>query len=212
MARAASNTGVHLRRLATAKPRIAKLKRGEVLSSMPMAEILSVRWPALRDWCDGIEGFEASGAFVRGGNGVEWKFYPRKVHAFLTAHFSKEAARDNRATKRSFRAAGADVETEMGLHEATKSFALASAIKRQRREDGELCEVAHVDHLWENSMGGIQKRVMSIVTKYDPNGNLHPSERARLDAVCREALLEIYDDNKELKGTFDAALQREGTV
>lgn len=188
MARAASNIEVHLRRLATAKPRIAKLKRGELLSSMPMAEMLGVRWPALRDWCGDIEGFEASGAFQRGGNGVEWQFDPRKVHAFLTKHFELQLKREGRQSRQRTKSVG----LTMPLDEAAPSLAetkdlvnLTLTVVSMQERQGVTTRVDRTCDVVSRCFEGWSRRVMGIKTELDPNGALTPALRKALEESLR---------------------------
>jgi len=77
--------------LEAAERRISAIEETK-LSSKPMAEALSVSWPTLRAWCD-LPAFADSGAFVRGGNGIEWEVDPKKTVAALLAHLRGGNAR-----------------------------------------------------------------------------------------------------------------------
>jgi len=214
MARQTTSLNARLRKLEGAKARAAKHKADAVLAAGPMSELLGVTWNVLRDWCNEIDGFEKSGAFHRGGNGIEWEFRPRKTVAFLIAHFKARIETEKRRGKVITKATGAKSpeDEELGLVELRHAYELARSIKREKRIDGEHCLRDHVVWLFPAAMERTRNRVMSIVTKADPNGNMPPAHRQRIEAACRATLLEIYEDQVELKEEFDARVQQEGSV
>jgi hypothetical protein len=205
-----------LRQLESAKARANALPRGATVSFEPMREILGLATrTSLREWCDSIDGFEASGAFVRGGNGVEWEFDPRKTVAFLVKHFKGRIQSQANKTRRVVEAAtGIEMPGDevLGFQEVRQALEAARAIKREKRIEGEHCRKDHVEWLFDTSMERKRSRVMSIITKVDPNGNWLPKQRQEIDRACREALLEMYEDDVELKEEFDARVQQQGSV
>ena len=204
-----------LRQLEVAKARANALPRGAKLSFEPMRELLGLATrAALRDWCDSIEGFEASKAFVRGGNGIEWEFDPRKTVAFLLKHFKRKLSQQAKKAKAIKNAAGAanQDDDELSLVETRQAFELARAIKREKREDNDHCRKDHVEWLFSSAAEMVRNRVMAIATKCDPNGNWPPAYRKQLIEAQRETLFEIYEDHVELKEEFDVRLQQERSV
>ena len=75
-------------------------KKDEVLSARPMCEVLSVSWGTLKNWCEEIEGFEASGAFTRGGEGIKWNFKVHETIEYLLA-WAKSQLRQRKRRSRS---------------------------------------------------------------------------------------------------------------
>ena len=100
MARAKTSPAARLEALKRVKARLRRFAKGETLSAAPMAEFLGVTWPTLRDWCNDFPALEASGAFVRGGNGIEWVFRPREMHRGLTAEFDAQIKAGRKRTAR----------------------------------------------------------------------------------------------------------------
>ncbi|WP_310530707.1 hypothetical protein [Novosphingobium sp.] len=214
MARAASNIEVHLRRLATAKPRIAKLKRGELLSSMPMAEMLGVRWPALRDWCGDIEGFEASGAFERGGNGVEWKFDPRKVHAFLTNHFAKRVKQQAVKSAKLTKAVGVTMspdEAAPSLAETKDLVNLTLAVTAAQEKQGYFIPAHQVSDFIAGYNEAVVSGILGTRTKVDPNGNLPVAVRKALDEHLRSLATAVHALAQKFIGDCGARSEQGGT-
>lgn len=212
MARQTTSLEARLRKLEAAKARAAAHGSKVALRSKPMAELLGVTWNVLRDWCNELAGFEESGAFVRGGLGHEWEFKPRKTVAFLIAHFNRQAAREAAKSKAIGKATGAEVLLGESLTDTRHAYELARSIKREKRIDGEHVRRDHVQWLFGTSMERTRSRVMSVVTKADPNGNFPPAQRERVEAACRAVLLELYEDNVELKEEFDVRVQQERSV
>lgn len=209
-----NSLSARLRQLEAAKARAAKLPKKQRLSFGPMRELLNVTVPVLRGWCNEIDGFEASGCFVRGGNGIEWDFEPRKTIDFLIRHFKSQVAKEQDRVRAIRKAVGGedDLTEGLGFAEMRQAFELARAIKKERREDGQHCLKSDVEWLFSTAMERCRNRVMSIITKADPNGNLSPSDRAKVENACREVLLEMYEDQVDLKEEFDARVQQKGSA
>ena len=129
-----------LRQLEVAKARANALPRGAKLSFEPMRELLGLATrAALRDWCDSIEGFEASKAFVRGGNGVEWEFDPRKTVAFLLKHFSRQIEAQATRSRKIAKAVGVNLpaaETAPSLQETKQLVELTLTVTAAQEKMG----------------------------------------------------------------------------
>lgn len=212
----ATNTSLssRLRSLEAAKVRAAKLKRGAKLTAGPMAELLKVRWPALREWCDDLPGFEESGAFVRGGNGIEWSFNAVKTVNFLIARFQREITSQKTKNRDIRKAIGVDLpETEAsasfqetkGLVELT--LTVFAAAEKQRRYT--LAEDV------ESFIAGYNQRVvdgiMGVRTRVDPNGNLPPHVRAAVDDALRSVASATHAEAARYIEEYRAGLQQAGT-
>ena len=100
MARSKTSVSARLNRLIKAKERIFALPRGELLKAKPMAKALGISWPILLGWCDDIDGFEQSGAFERGAQGMDYQFCPVRTVWFLIEHFEAMRAEFSGKTRK----------------------------------------------------------------------------------------------------------------
>lgn len=193
MARPATSPAARLRRLDAAKAKAAKLKRGTVLSASPMAELLGVSWPTLRDWCDDVPGFAESGVFTRGGNGVEWEFQPGRTIAFLSGHFKREQAASAKRARRVRQAVGgkalADVPDDYSLDELGKMVRLSRELREERERQGQLVEAEKVRVALRLMMSRIQSAALRAAQEQDPNGRWAPDMRESFENATHAWLL-----------------------
>lgn len=209
MARPAAGPAARLRQLELAKARAAKLKRGEMLSAQPMADLLNVRWPVLRDWCDDIPGFAEAECFVRGGNGIEWEFHPAKAIRFLISHFKREversASKARRLRKMAVGSAMDDAPDDMTIDEMAKMLKLATAIQEQRERQGDLVDGAKAAAAFSEFTSRIQQAVLRAGQEQDPNGRWSPEVRDSFENAMRSVLLQMERAGRDCLQAFRAA-------
>jgi hypothetical protein len=205
---------VRLKQLEDAKARAAKLKRGAMLSSMPMAEMLRVRWPALRDWCNTIEGFEQSGAFIRGGNGIEWEFNPRATVDYLIKHFRTRIEGQAKKSRAISKAVGVQLpegEQAPSLAETKElvnlTMTVVSAAEKQKRFIPNETVAAFIEGYNQRAVNGI----LGVRTRVDPNGNLPASVRKEVDAYLRLVASDLHAEAAQFVEECREGLQSEGT-
>lgn len=215
MGRPATNISLRLRRLRQAVERAKNLPpSGWVLSSKPMAELVGMRWAAMRDWCDGIEGFEESGTFIRGGNGVEWQFNAMAALMWLVAHFESEKSGQEAESDKLAKAIGIelpanDVPSMSELKDMINSTLVVRSMKERENETVNAVKMANT---FGEFLDRTVHRVMTASTRLDPNGNLSPTVRAAIDDDSRMTCLMMHSEGtklcKELRGED---LQQGGT-
>lgn len=188
MAASTSSLTERLNKLEQASVRAAKLKRGTRLSAGPMAEVLGVRWPALRDWCDEIGELESKGAVVRGGNGMEWAFDPQRTVKILISHFRSRVEGQARKSRALTKAIGVN----MSPQEAAPSFAetkdlvnLTLTVVAAAEKTGQYTRTEEVADFLEGYNVAAVSGVMGVLTEVDPNGNLPPQVRKDVDHYLR---------------------------
>lgn len=194
-----------IQRLEAAKLRINELPQDGKLSSKPMAEALSVSWPTLREWCD-LEEFYGTGAFVRGGNGIEWEFDPHKTVEVLLSHFRSLVASDAERNAPSLKAQGIE-SPSTSLVEAGRLMHLTNAAEEARRRAGLTYDAAPVTSAFDR-IAALNNRVHggSLASRVDPTGQLDPILRRRIDQVGEEAQWEFAAGLEEISEEL-----REGT-
>lgn len=195
MARAATPPGARLLQLKHAKEKAAKLKRGELLSAQPMAELLGVSWPALRAWSNEVEELTKLDAFVRGGNGVEWAFRPIQTINALIAHFeAKQKASVRRAQRVKKIVAGNALQgapEDLSIDELTKMVRLSREIREEQVRQGELIEAAEARMAVMSFMSSIQEAALRAAQEQDPNGRWPPEIRESFEAATQNLLVAI---------------------
>lgn len=211
MARAKTSVSARLNRLRKAKDRISDLDRGAVMTSRPMAKFLGVTWPTLRGWCDEIDGFEQSGAFERGAQGIDYQFCPVRTTWFLIDHFEAEkAAFSGKAQDEASRSGiRLDERDEAESWEEVRgrtnlSITVVQAQDRQKRT----CETERVKGLFQSACDGWQNAIMGSRTRMDPNGNLTPAQREELDEELRLACAIGRAGAEQAMKEFDAGFEQ----
>lgn len=195
MAKSAPNLTARIRRLEAAKARADKLPARQVLSFKPMAELLGVSRQVLTGWADEVKGFEESGAFKRGGNGIEWEFRPRKTVDYLLRHFRKMAESQSRKSRELTRSIG------VSLAENDEALSLTE-VKERVNLTLTVTAAAERQHLYTPAdevrafLGGYNQAVvdgiMGVRTKVDPNGNLPPHIRKQVDEYLRSVATAVH--------------------
>jgi hypothetical protein len=198
MAKAGNSLAARLRKLDAALERAKKLPRGTTLTGqstkeLSMAEVLGVSWPVLRGWCKDVPGFEESGAFTRGGNGIDYEFKPVATVRFLIKHFTAE--RDARARKaREVRrmVAGDQLDglpDEFDLDEIRKMIQVHAALREERQKAGELVEAGKLREALNGMMSEMQQAGVKAASQQDPTGQWPPEIREKFEDAINTVLV-----------------------
>ena len=195
MARPQTSPAARLRALKDAKDKLPPLKRGETLSMRPMAEMLRVSTKALTAWCDDIPGFEESGVFVRGGNGVEYAFKPRRTIDWLIKHFEKEvqsAAAKSRRTRKIVAGNALDAAPEdYSLDDMRKMVQLSQTIQADRERQGQLIDAAKARDAFREYHSRLQSAMLKSAQEQDPQGRWTAEIREPFENAIRSVLLDM---------------------
>ena len=189
------NLTARIKRLEVAQGRAAKLPAKQVLSFKPMAELLGVSRPVLTGWADDIEGFEESGSFVRGGNGIEWAFKPKKTVDFLLRHFRKVAEGQNRKSREITKSVGvslADDDEAVSLAEIKDRVNLTLSLTAAAEKQGQYVPAERLTHFLAGYNQAVVDGIMGVRTRVDPNGNLPPSLRKQIDEQLRSVASSVH--------------------
>lgn len=214
MARSATNPSIRLKRLEAAREKVAKLKRGETLSAQPMALLLGVSWPTLREWCDTLPGFADKGAFVAGGNGVEYAFHAKQTLDFLLKHFRGVLARQAEDSRRISKAVGVTLPTAEtpSLAETKDLVNLTLTVVEAAERQGHYTRSDQVADFIEGYNEAVVSGILGVRTKVDPNGKLSPALRRQVDEYLRSVAASAHAKaQKYIEAKRDARIQQGGT-
>lgn len=213
MARPAASLTGRLRKLEAAQQRAARLKRGARLTAAPMAELLGVRWPTLREWCDEIGKLESSGAVVRGGNGIEWEFEPRKTCRILIDELSGRIQSQAKKSRELTKAIGVDMspaESAPSFAETKQLIELTMTVQQAAERQGRYVLADHVSSFIEGYNQTVVDALFGVRTKVDPNGNLPPHVRKAMDDHIRSIAASVHESAAAYIGAMRAGLQQAG--
>jgi hypothetical protein len=213
MARPVTTQTARLKSLGAARDRAKKLKRGAVVDAATFADLIGLRWSTVREWFDRIDGFEESGCFVRGGNGVEWQIKALKAIDFIIAHYRAEEDRRREKNQKLRQKtgvtlpeaeAGATFEETRGLVKLTIDVVAAKEKQGEYTPTGEM--IVFIDGLYQTIVNGI----LGTRTKVDPNGNLPAHVRAKIDDHLRALATGVHQDVTRFIEKHRARLQQGG--
>lgn len=212
MAAQSNGLSARIRQLEAAEQRAKALPAKATLSFKPMQELLAVSRPVLTGWCNDIDGFEASGAFIRGGNGIEWEFKPRKTVAFLLKHhrgvISAQAAKSRKISE----AVGVKLpesEEAVSLAETRQLIDLTLKVTEAQEAQGRYVVAEDVAQFIGDYNEEVVSGLMGVKTKVDPNGNLPPAVRKAVDEELRRVAALVHAKaEKFVKGLTGAGLQQ----
>ena len=205
MARPATKHSARLKRLEAARSNVASLPRGALLTSGPMAKVLGVNWPTLRDWCDGIDGFEESGAFERGSNGLKYEFCPVRTLWFLIEHFRALTAVEVEKSERiNAIALGPDAEVARGLDldDMRKILDAQGRLMDMRERAGQLVDGPKMRTMVNSVFSRMQEAALSVPQELDPAGQWPPDTRVIVDKVVQSLLLRQRAVGRETMSEF----------
>lgn len=198
--------------LEAAERRISTIEATK-LSSMPMAEALSVSWPTLRRWCD-LPAFADSGAFVRGGNGIEWEFDPKKTVAALLAHFRGEMTKRQDRNRRVVESVGLDMDPEeagrIDMAELARQVNLTLAIQENKMKSGGYVPATDLRDFLRGYNQSAVSAVLGVGSKIDPTGALPASIRTAMTEELRKVAVGMQSMCSKFVGEFGAGLIEEG--
>lgn len=194
MARPAASPAARLRKLEAALPKAQEAgKGGQKLTAKPMSELLGVKWETLRGWCDEIAGFEESGAFVRGGNGIEYQFLPVRTTRFLIKHFAAIAEKQAEKARHLKRVVGGDdlvdMPDDMSMAELKQLLQTSMQFQDLRERQGKQVDANKVLGILQRVFPEMQASGMRAVQESDPNGRWSPEVRSIVEDVVRKVLL-----------------------
>lgn len=193
MGRPSTRYTARLDRLKSAKRQLASIPRGELLSSIPMAKVLGVAWKSLREWCDEIDGFEASGAFQRGSNGVQYEFCPVRTVWFLIDHFQAlaEAERVKAEGLAEIAMGPEDAEAARGLDldQLKQLLDVQDRIAVSKQRSRALINAARVTAIANEAFSRMQEVALTIPQELDPSGQWDVETRAIIEKAMQTLLL-----------------------
>ena len=213
MAKPTTNLTARIKRLEAAKARADALSTKTILSFKPMAELLGVSRQVLTGWADEVKGFEESGAFKRGGNGIEWEFRPRRTVDFLLKHFRKAAdgqARKSRELTKSIGVSLAEDDGDVSLAEVKDRVNLTLTVTAAGEKQGHYTLAEDVRSFVTGYNPSVVDGIMGVKTKVDPNGNLPPLLRKQIDDYLRSVATAAHAKAAQFVKDFRAGTEQAG--
>jgi len=177
MARPAASPAARIKLLQSALPK-AQALRSKVLTREPMAELLGVNWKILKRWCDEVPGFEESGAFERGAQGIGYEFKPAPTVRFLIKHFESVRGRQVEQARRLRKAiAGSaldDLPDDMSPREIIEGVRAASVVREEQQAQGFLLRADTAAAVIEQTFNRMLQAGMQAGREQDPTGQWPP--------------------------------------
>lgn len=193
MARTPTSPVVRLRKLEAALEKAKAFKRDATISFEPMMELLGVSRPTLRDWCNDLPGFAESGAFVGGGNGIEYAFKPAATVRFLIKHFKAEAEARVAKARAVRQMVGGDrlegVPDDFDLDQIDKMIRVSSRLREERQAAGELVDAGKVSDALRTMMTTMQQAGVKAASQQDPTGQWPPEIRESFEDAVNNVLV-----------------------
>lgn len=211
MSRTVLSPAARLTQLRVAKKRADKLGVKATLTAEPMAELLGVSWQgALRRWCD-LPGFEQSGCFVRGGQGIKWTFKVRKTTDWLIRYFEREESAlkaKSRRTEQVLALPEGTMPDGYTLMEVDKSIGIFQRIAEQKREAGEWVPKAHVEDIFREVLTAARDHVLGVIGVADPNGVFPPEIRERVERATVAQAAAFAERCAEISRSHEGSVPR----
>jgi hypothetical protein len=179
-----------IERLRLALERAKLLAEDAVFESQPMSELVGFSWPTVRKWCDTYPALEASGVFVRGGNGVKWQFHPVGFIQSLIDQFSSEAVERgerNRKLQQQIGVTLPESEATADLDDTRKLLAMTFDVNDRKVRQGNYTPAEEAADFVEGYNRTVVDSVMGVATQIDPTGHLPPEIREKVN----EALIGV---------------------
>lgn len=215
MGRPGASLNARLTKLQAAHERAKKLKRGTRLSATPMAELLSVSWVTLRDWCDEIADLELKGAVVRGGNGIEWSFDPVKTARILIDTLNGRLAGQAKKSREISNAIGVTLspdEAAPSISETKDLVDLTLKVVAASERMGRYTPTEDMLDFLERYNQRVVDGIMGVRTQVDPNGNLSPHVREAVNKYLRAVATEVHGEAMRFIGESRARSKQAGAI
>lgn len=201
MARPAASEETRIRRLRDALSR-AKSENmiGETIGQGPMCDLLGTNPATLRSWLDDEE-VSASGAFIRGGQGVNYLFNPIATIWVLIRYF--ERLRDQKVAENSRireMVAGdklAEAPPEMTVRDVRDAMRLNLDLIAAEKEQGLLVDAAASRATFQELALSMRDTLLSAPQRLDPENAWKPEFREKFDNALADCLVLLRADGRE---------------
>lgn len=201
MPTAPSNHVAQLKNLSKALEKAKTLSPGDTLTQEPMFQMLGVSRVTLRNWCNDIDGFEQSGAFVRGAQGIEWSFNPVATIWFLIRHFERVRDQKIERTKDLMGLAGFsdvdDAAAEMSLMDIERALNIRSKLRAGQVEDGTLTDASALANKMNDMILTMQQSAMNQVRRKDPTNGWPVDIRESFEAAFSDLMDDMRNAGKK---------------
>jgi hypothetical protein len=210
MARPAAKEDARIRKLRESLRRASEQGMLRItLGQSAMCKLLGIQAATLRDWLDDPD-VDASLAFNRGGNGVEYEFNPIATIWVLIRYF--ERLRDERTDKnRKIRqmVSGdkiADAPDDMDIKDVREAMQLHLQILANEKESGLLVSAAESERRFNDFVLALRDACLSAPQKLDPTNNWTPEFRENFDNALAELLVLFQQAGREALSASDVAI------
>lgn len=201
MARPAASEETRIRRLRDALSR-AKSENmiGETIGQGPMCDLLGTNPATLRGWLDDDE-VSASGAFVRGGQGVNYSFNPIATIWVLIRYF--ERLRDQKIAENARireMVAGdklAEAPPEMTVRDVRDAMRLNLDLIAAEKEQGLLVDATQSRAVIQDLVLAMRDTLLSAPQRLDPENGWEPKFREDFDNALADCLVLLRADGRE---------------
>lgn len=201
MASKATDPAARLKKLWPALERAAKLEPGEVLTQEPMCKLLGVSRMSLRDWCNDIEGFEDSGAFRRGGNGVNYEFNPVACVLFLIRHFERQRDEKREANLRVRKMVAGDkldgAPDDMTMRDVREATQVYLQILALEKEAGRLIDAQRSSLRYNELVLALRETLLGAPQRMDPTNTWEPEFREKFDNALADLMVLLRETGQE---------------
>jgi hypothetical protein len=193
MARPGASEETRIRKLQDALRRAtAHDMLGEVIGQKPFAELLQVQVTTLRPWLEDEE-VSASGTFIAGGRGVDYRINPVATIWVLIRWFERkrdERVRENLRIREMVAGDKLDgAPAEMTVRDATEAYRLSLQIITAEKEAGRLVDAAVSEAKFNQLVLALREGLLSAPQKLDPTNEWSPEFRENIDNVLAECLV-----------------------
>ena len=191
MARPKTGPREWLKRLEKAEPKAREAgKGGRKLSAEPMSELLGVTWVTLRGLANDNPAFEDSGAFIRGGNGVEWEFKPIATVKWLQEHFAAVEKVRVDAARRQRKLVGGDglegLPEDATLKDIQEAIKTSAMIREEKLRSGKLVDAEQMGSALNSMMAKMQAAMVKSANRADPTNRWPAEIREAFDNAISE--------------------------
>lgn len=198
--------------LERALERAKGLPEDTILDSQPMAKLVGVGWPSLRDWFDNFPIFDSTDCFVRGDRGIAWAIKPLPTVEKLLEHFRSE--REARASR------NREVAKQIGLEDHGEAPADLNELAKQvnltltlteakEKQKGYIPTAQFVDFISGYNAATVEG-ILGVKAQVDPTGALPPEIIALIDEHLRNVAVAARNRASAYIKDFDARLNQSG--